>query len=368
MEELQKKYDSKTLEIIEGYIEEFENNFGQYVSKEELISRIIDNLDNIEFDEEANAKLNSNGFYSSIDKKISIRPNLDDKEMKTVIFHEMTHCITTLQNGIGFERRYDELDGKYAGRGLNEGFVQYVTNIRDGEDEIIFGKKHYPILTGIVENFAKIIGKDKFFNIAFNKPQEFLSELTNMIPMPESIVEEMDIIYKYEKEMYTDYKEKRILAILFDLKSEKQDDMELKFSKERLLHDFSGFAQIVGFKDSNDFKEKMGILANLSSIMDTKLDEMDYYEILSNAVNSGISTEEITHIASEYSFVESIEQQESDEIEESIDISGLIEQYSIQEIDESDLEGAMDIIKRSYKNKEEVDKRIDYDDLDLDDF
>ena len=92
-----KNFDSKTLYYINNFIEEFDEFFGKYVSRDEVIRRIKENLkENIEFvDFERNGLL---GRYIPREKKILIRSGLPEEKLKSTFFHEMIHCITTLLN------------------------------------------------------------------------------------------------------------------------------------------------------------------------------------------------------------------------------------------------------------------------------
>ena len=116
-----KNFNVETLELIENFIKEFDGLFGKYVSKEELIKRIKENLnENIIFTTFEKGQVL--GRYNSKQKKISIAQNISGEKLKSVFFHEMIHCITNHEDYIGFT---GELDlGARTAVGITEGFTQ----------------------------------------------------------------------------------------------------------------------------------------------------------------------------------------------------------------------------------------------------
>lgn len=106
-----KNFDERALNYICNFVEEFDSLFGKYVNKEEIIKRIINNLDNFEFcDEFSSLKGNVAGTYSNSKKEIKILKNIDknDEKIKSIIFHEMIHCITANpeEQVTGFSKKY----------------------------------------------------------------------------------------------------------------------------------------------------------------------------------------------------------------------------------------------------------------------
>ena len=103
-----KNFDERALNYICNFIEEFDSLFGKYINKEEVIKRIINNLDKFEFMNDL--KKDVLGEYSSLEKKIMISKKIDkdEEKIKSVIFHEMIHCITanTEELVTGFSKKY----------------------------------------------------------------------------------------------------------------------------------------------------------------------------------------------------------------------------------------------------------------------
>ena len=195
--------DERSLNYINNFINEFEEVFGKYLNREEVIKRIEENLNEFYFTEIEEVATQGRYYYE--DKKIEISSDLEEKNIKEVVFHEMIHCITNNEGHIGFS--YNILFDEYTdATGFNEGFTQLATKERNQK----FNEKgieSYPILTEQVENFAKIIGKDNFYNIAFNCPEKIV-ELSKENGL---IEDEVDIqfffdafneVFKQEKEIY----------------------------------------------------------------------------------------------------------------------------------------------------------------------
>lgn len=170
-----KGMDDRSIYLINNFIDEFEEIFGKYLSREEVIQRIEENLNDFYFidldDIEGNREYEKVvGRYYLEKKHVQISGDLDEKYIKGVVFHELIHCITNKDGKIGFS--YNNIFGEYVDTsGFNEGFTQLATKKRNKKynEE---GKNSYPILTEQVENFVKIIGEDNFYNIAFNYPKK----------------------------------------------------------------------------------------------------------------------------------------------------------------------------------------------------
>ena len=158
----EKNFDDLTLHYINIFIEEFDELFGKYVSKEELIKRIKENLNHsFEFADLTDER----GIHDGRQKKITLANDLKDKEdeIREVIFHEMIHCITAREGYTGFSKSYqvdDEANFKIiTAHGLTEGFTQYLTQIRNAR----FNHKvvtAYPILAEQTINLAELLGED----------------------------------------------------------------------------------------------------------------------------------------------------------------------------------------------------------------
>lgn len=246
-----KNFDERTLNYIYNFVEEFDSLFGKYVSKEEVVNRIVNNLDYFQFCCDFNSsKENVIGRYSILEKKIMISKNIDnnEEEIKSIIFHEMIHCITAdpKELVVGFSEKwllenFEELNVKM--NGFTEGFTEYATKIRDNKYSVTKSKWiSYPILTEQVENIVSLIGEDRFFNIAFNKPQHFIKEIQeeygDAIEFEEldNLFQAFDIIWKEEENIYSqnniiDFEGLLINSIL----GNRIDSNELKFAKNTII-------------------------------------------------------------------------------------------------------------------------------------
>lgn len=90
-----KGFDQKTIEFLNNFLYEFNDLYGKYLPQEEVIQRINDYLDEIEFVDEMPEELidTAVGCYYSEEKKVLIKKReLEDKE-KSTFFHEMVHVI-----------------------------------------------------------------------------------------------------------------------------------------------------------------------------------------------------------------------------------------------------------------------------------
>ena len=83
-----KNFDEKTLELIDNFLNEFEEVFGKYLSREKVIDRIKNNLNHsVVFTNEL--RKNVSGVYNSEEKIIRMLPDLGEEQLKSVFFHEM---------------------------------------------------------------------------------------------------------------------------------------------------------------------------------------------------------------------------------------------------------------------------------------
>jgi len=203
-----KNFDEKALEFIINFINEFDDLFGKYVSREELIRRIKENLDLIVFSYEFENK-EYRGTYNIEEKKIRLADLESEEQLKGVFFHEMIHCITTNKERTftGFERIVEDIENeeKTTSRGLAEGFTAYSTKKRNEK----YGANNidsYPILTEQIENIIDLIGEDTFLDIAFNRPEDITIELgfekNESISMDEiSFYEAFETIWSHERQI-----------------------------------------------------------------------------------------------------------------------------------------------------------------------
>ena len=108
----EKEFSDEALYYLENAINEFEEVFGQYVSREELIERIKRNINSIEFVDKIDYKRENKcclGLYSLQDKKIQVLSTLDDEKKKSVFFHEFLHAEASFDERTGFAGEYQDL-------------------------------------------------------------------------------------------------------------------------------------------------------------------------------------------------------------------------------------------------------------------
>ena len=210
-----KNFNEQTLELLSNFIEEFDDLFGKYVPRDELIKRIQENfVSNVEFVNFEKSTIQ--GKYKQNEKVVQIKEGLPDEILKGVFFHEMIHCITNRENYIGFPRglsaqglfNEEEVTPIHTALGITEGFTEYVTRIRNEKYGNIKAQA-YPILREQTENLAEILGTEKFLNIAFNNPEELYYALVeeNIVEVyldVDDFLTNFDIIHKFEEEILMD--------------------------------------------------------------------------------------------------------------------------------------------------------------------
>ena len=252
-----KNFNEETLALIENFINEFDGLFSKYVSKEELIKRIKENLnENIIFTTFEKGQVL--GRYNSQEKKISIAQNISGEKLKSVFFHEMIHCITNHEDYIGFT---GELDlGARTAVGITEGFTQFVSRIRDRKYGI--HSNSYPILTEQTENLAELLGVEKFLDVAFNNPEKLfdLMEKEGFVDSyidAEEFLEHFDVIWEHEDEIYKGKKgantaEGKLMAAIFGRRSQ---GSEVDNSKAQIINIFLGKLRAKKITTKEDFRE-----------------------------------------------------------------------------------------------------------------
>ena len=228
----EKNYDEQTLNLIENFLYEFEEVFGKYLPREEVIKRIKANLDHSVLITNIDGNKHT-GLYDPKEKKITLLEGMDEDAQKAVFFHEMIHCITSYEKFVGFGLEYCDEDNpiRQTGTaiGITEGFTQLATKKRNERFGIKFDT--YPILTEQVENIAELLGEDKFFDIAFNNPLGLEDAMLDAGLIEYSgeagpLFEQFNTIWRHEKEIYEDRgyqksKEERLLKAIFGLKKPK---------------------------------------------------------------------------------------------------------------------------------------------------
>ena len=300
------KFDKKSIELLNNFVQEFNDIFGKYLSEEEIVKRIENNLEKIELNNESLENSKAVGIYNSKDKRISISDKIkDEKQLKGIFFHEMIHCITANngKNEVGFRGQHETFAGrKTSGRGFNEGVTEYLSKIRNEKIDGVYEKKAYPILTSLAENIATVYGKDEFLNIFLKSPEAFIDELGKIQYDPETFFESFDIIYNYEKQLYV-CEEEKILLSIFGIKTKKDfNDMELEIAKEDLKMHFCTILQNKA-KVTNIVEFKQICIQFCKFLSDLNIDSinfMDYDTMISIAKEAEISNVEAIEILEEY--------------------------------------------------------------------
>ena len=235
----EKNFDEKTLELIENFLNEFQEVFGKYLSREKVIERIKNNLNHsIEFTDGLGK--NTTGTYNSQEKRIRLISGLNEEVLKSVFFHEMIHCITAEKDFVGFGVKYLDEDDMFSNnvqtaRGITEGFTQLATKKRNQRYGINYNT--YPILTEQVENLAELMGEENFFDVAFNNPlglEDAMLEagIVEYHGETDLFLKNFNVILQYEKDIlekreYAKTAEERLLIAILGQQPEKNPNVEL---------------------------------------------------------------------------------------------------------------------------------------------
>lgn len=297
-----KNFDDITLKYINNFIDEFDDLFGQYVNRDEVIKRIKENLnESFVFEEIKNVR----GRYKSKDKRIVLSDKVkDEEELKSVIFHEMIHVITTRTNYIGFSKSYISEDYEnviVTCRGVTEGFTQLVTQIRNAKYYSKKSDNAYPILTEQITNLADLIGMEKFLNSGFNEPESLFDIMRDARLIENEEVElqvfldNFDVIWKNEAEIYKSrYKSKSPESKLFNaiFGENKKEQSKVSNAKIGIVSTFLTGIKNKKIENIDDLKE----LYKKNKLYASQLDAEDVFdnysifwgkteELISNGIN-----------------------------------------------------------------------------------
>ena len=177
-----KQFSEETLQYLEVFINEFEELFGKYVPREELIEMIKRNVNKIEFKEELDCKSqDAMGCYNLKEKKIQISSRLKGERIEATLFHEMLHAIAYDRKGTGFLRIYmvdkmPNINPAIIGMGWNEGFVELLTKERNRRFIKNYNEKP-GTLEQLVKLFGDLFGQEELRDIYFNRPNELIEYL-----------------------------------------------------------------------------------------------------------------------------------------------------------------------------------------------
>lgn len=165
-------HDKYTVQILAEYVEEFQMLLGEYISTDEIIKRLKENiLSDFEYTEEPiNGVLD--GQYDIDNKKVIIYKHEQSNPdyIKFVLFHELTHAVTTqkIQNGKNI-MGFSFLEQSY-GRGFNEAMTEWLS-IRRNE---MLNQKHnsgYDVIVEQIKVLAQIIGEDELIKCYLYEPE-----------------------------------------------------------------------------------------------------------------------------------------------------------------------------------------------------
>lgn len=205
-----KGFDPKAIEFLNNFLYEFNDLFGSYLSQEEVLERINDYLDEIEFVEEIPYSEENGviGLYNLEEKKVYIRKS-DIESEKSTFFHEMVHVLheklVTAELQENFEIQDESHQMYLTGIGVDEGFTEYLTSKRNEKfsKEKIFNS--YPILTQQFRFLANIVGEEDLISGIFNGYEQVSGLLQKKLNWEENDCSDyckaMSVIAKYEKEV-----------------------------------------------------------------------------------------------------------------------------------------------------------------------
>lgn len=302
-----KNFNEETLKLIDNFIKEFDDLFGKYVSREELIKRIKENLnENINFTTFEKGQVL--GRYNSKDKKVLIDKNLPEDKLKAVFFHEMIHCITNHGDYIGFSGEIDL--GARTAIGITEGFTQFVSKIRNQKYGITLNS--YPILTEQTENLAELLGVEKFLDTAFNNPEGLfaLMEAEGLVDSyidAEEFCDYFDVIWKHEDEIYegkikSESAEGKLFAAIFGRID--QETNEVNDSKAKIINTFLGKLRQKSITTKEEFEELYETIQKYSKQLNLEEDYQSFklfFDKIEELEESGKTREEILDLVPEES-------------------------------------------------------------------
>jgi len=172
-------WNTEIQDILEESINDFNEIFSEYISKEEIIKRLARLEGGIEYVEnnEIRTAYECDAAYSPTEKKIKLSKNLKNKDkeyIKYVLFHELTHVLSMTihdrQEYTGFTPKNTLIN-----IGLNEAMTEYITQLRNQKHNYK-GISDYRVAVNELKNLMFLIGKNKLINCYINNPHQ-LKEL-----------------------------------------------------------------------------------------------------------------------------------------------------------------------------------------------
>lgn len=293
-----KDFGEEELSYLENAINEFCEVFGDFVSREELIERVKNTIDKIEFTE----KLDSNiGCYVLKDRKIQVMKGLEVEELKSVFFHEFLHAIVSDGKNTGFQRKYqiinlDEEDSFVnLGWGWNEGFVQMMTQERDKKVANKVVSKGYPILTESVTKFINLWGRNELIDIYFNHADRFTEFMFKKYDsLGEEFLKYFDVIHKHESELFTkkvgpQNNIDRFLFEIFGVGKRDINDDKLKNAQEEIMQTYIDELMKDRIESPTELQDTLNNISEMYKVLSTisvktiqRIIEQSNPDILSN--------------------------------------------------------------------------------------
>lgn len=307
----EKNFDDLTLHYINIFIEEFSELFGKYVSKEELVKRIKENLNySFEFADLTDER----GIHNGREKKITLANSIkgNEEEIKEVIFHEMIHCITARKGYTCFSKSYtvygeDELKIMTA-HGLTEGFTQYLTQLRNER----FNHKvvtSYPILAEQTINLAELLGEEVLIDLGLNNPEGLYDTMEEHHLIEDIIdynafLDSFDAIWQNEKIIFRNRKLNKspMSALMRSIFGKPKEVSGLDVAKKNLIEVFLNqlqYVEVETVKDLEDIYNKIYKYSIQIDADDNSITFNLFWEKLEEYLREGHTREEVLEGISE---------------------------------------------------------------------
>ena len=286
-----KNFDKITLEYLNNFLYEFDALFGKYVSREEVIRRIRENLDkSFIFKDDLGDEIG--GQYSKTEKTITLKSGFTPDTLKSIVFHELIHCITTKGIDTGFSREYssEEFDRSvFIGRGINEGSTEYLTVLRDKKFAPDLNRIAYPVLVENVKYLIDIIGEEKYINIFLNSSGKIIDTLCEVFDYEDEssahdFIRHLDYIYNNGKRL------RNIIAIC------KIMNMPLNIDDEK---DRFTVSKIIETYCRGHLKKKIDNVSDYTVLYDTIKQFMGFFDVIRLDIFDALINKALT-LASSY--------------------------------------------------------------------
>lgn len=293
----EKKYSDYEIKVLQRFIKEFESVCGEYLNRDELIKRLMENFNGFAYVRDMNRFAAVYSIESGEkNKKVllngSIISNTESEMKSAMLFHELFHVVTRNEKykctGFDQHRENVELNQECLGRGINEATTEYATIKRNQICKFQSGEQRkfgfYEYGPELIRELDNALGEGTLFNTILNCPQDLNKVLGNNAQI---IVNGLDYLYDQDSN------------VMYDTITSKA-----YINSERGRDVYSDIVQsIIEIKCQNitDMKEKIQIicdtiqnLSNGSMKIGSNFKIYSYlYEEICKAVKSGIKIEDI---------------------------------------------------------------------------